>query len=174
MNHKAFWILRYLASKNAFWVQKVWYSLSQKYDSGKRTISFQCLIIRTTVWQTLKSLVWVGILFVGDGRLLPFIYTHILQCDTATMDQAIAVDIFLGGLGIAGVILGLYCSNIVSIFSAKYANAPDRLSQLFQRDIITNRCVRQIISYIVFCIILLGECVVGIGISYISTLIFYL
>ena len=78
MNHKAFWILRHQVSKIAFWMQKVWYSITKKYDNGKKAISFQSLIIRTTVWQTLKSLVFAGILFIGDKWLLPFIYVEIV------------------------------------------------------------------------------------------------
>ena len=62
-------------------------------------------------------------------------------------------------MGIAGVILGLYCANISSIFSAKYSNVPSDLATLYQRDVITNSCINQIIRYIVVCSIFLFECV---------------
>ena len=69
-------------------------------------------------------------------------------------------DIVLGGMGIACVILGLYCANVASIFSARYTNAPKSLANTFRNDIVTNSCIKQIIGYIVVCILMLLECII--------------
>ena len=106
------------------------------------------------------------ILQICSSLLLAFL---LAKCDGFLMDRFslkpllpdIVKDINIGGMGIAGVILGLYCANIASIFSAKYSNVPQNLARLFQQDIVTNSCIKQIVGYIVFCTIILLECAVG-------------
>jgi len=128
------------------------------------------LIFKMLFMQTIKSLLLVGILFLGD-LVLPFIVYKLLNIEIAALNLEIGANIVLGGMGIAGIILGLYCSNITSIYSAKYANAPTNLSSLFQRDIITNRCIKNIVGYIILCIIVLGEFILNINVSYISMIV---
>ena len=59
-------------------------------------------------------------------------------------------------------------------FSAKYSNVPSDLETLYQRDVITNSCINQIIRYIVVCSIFLFECVFEqpLGIASIIVLLF--
>ena len=154
--------------KCQFVFRKAIYKFSHRIDVGKRTTSFAILLSRTIFLQTIKSLFEAYILFLGDSVLIPIIGDKLINALQLTLDQEMTVNVILGGLGVAGVILGLYCSNITSIYSAKYANAPTNLASIFQRDIVTNKCVQQIVGDIILCIILLGECIVHVGISYMS------
>ena len=74
-------------------------------------------------------------------------------------DIGVVTAIIVGGMGIAGVILGLYCSSIASIYSQKYSSAPKSISDAFHRDIITNKSIKQITGFIAFGSLLLFECV---------------
>ncbi|MDD4029267.1 MAG: hypothetical protein PHX86_06140 [Caldisericia bacterium] len=61
----------------------------------------------------------------------------------------------IGSIGFAGLILGLYCTSITSIYSTKYVNAPRSLSNLFQEDIASNTSINKIVFYIIFSLLLL-------------------
>lgn len=168
MQSETYWVLRKAVLKICFFFKKLFYKYSKKIDSSKSTTTFSVLVFRLLVSQTIKSLFLAGILFWGDSTLIPFIAKKL---DIVILIPEIGVNIVLGGMGIAGVILGLYCSNITSIYSAKYANAPTNLALLFQRDIITNRCVQQIVGYIILCIIVLGEFILQINVSFITMIV---
>ena len=121
--------------------------------------------------QVAINLVLVAVLYVGDKLLLSAM--EILaktQTDPliVALPESILVDIVIGGIGVAGVILGLYCSNMTSVYSSKYTNAPATISSVFQRDVVTNRCIKQITGYIIFCVIILFGCLIGISFSYVS------
>lgn len=163
-----FWKIRSMYLNYQFLLRKIIYQLNHKINGSKRTVSFNFLLIRIILLQTVKSLLWAGILFLGDSTLLHILGSKLLNGNFLNLDLQMATSIVLGGMGVAGVILGLYCSNITSIYSTKYANAPTNLAAIFQRDIITNKCVQQIVGYIILCLILLGECIFHINISYIS------
>ena len=171
MQSKTFWVFRKFVLEIHFFFKKLKYKYSQKVDSRKSTTSFSTLVFRAFFSQTIKNLFLACILFLGDSSLIPFIADRLLKIDIITLNSEIGTNIILGGMGIAGIILGLYCSNITSIYSAKYANAPTNLALLFQRDIITNRCVQQIVGYIILCVIVLGEFILQINVSYITMVV---
>lgn len=142
-----------------FSLRKLIYKLGRIIDTVNTTRQFSLLLTKTILQQILFMLVLRGMLFVGDSALLPIIETKLLHAPLPNLTLELTTDIVIGGMSIAGVILGLYCSNIASIYATKYANAPTNLARLFQRDIITRKCIKEIVGYIIFSIILLGECV---------------
>lgn len=154
------------ARKMVFYINKTVFSLVQKYDQKKYTFSFSKSIYQTLFFHLLLNSVCAYWLFKGDQLLYPRFPQH-------TLNHDIFLNVTIGGLGIAGVILGLYCSNMAAIYSSKYTNAPNTLSQTFQRDIITNKCLGQIIGYIILSLIMILECMLNIPVYYVST-IFYL
>lgn len=168
MQSKLFWKIRRVYLKCQFFFRTTKYRFTRRIKEGEKTASFAFLLSKTTFLQTIKSLLGARILLLGDSVLLPIIESIVLEDSFPTIKLDIATDIVLGGMGVAGVILGLYCSNITSTYSAKYANAPTNLATIFQRDIITNRCIQQIVGYIILCLVLLGECILQISISYVS------
>lgn len=168
MQSKFFWKIRSIHLKCQFLLRKIIYRFNRKINGGKRTASFSLLLTKMIFLQTVKSLLWAGVLLWGDSVLLPIFVNKLSDGSLLNLDLEMATSVVLGGMGVAGVILGLYCSNITSTYSTKYANAPTNLAAIFQRDIITNKCVQQIVGYIILCLILLGECIFCINISYIS------
>lgn len=168
MRTKLFWNARRIYLKGQFFFRTTKYRFTHRIKEGERTTSFTFLLSKIIFWQTIKSLLYAGILLLGDLALLPIIENMVLEDSFPTMKLEIATDIVLGGMGVAGVILGLYCSNITSTYSTKYVNAPTNLATIFQRDIITNKCIQQIVGYIILCLVLLGESILHISISYVS------
>lgn len=162
MNTKLYWIIRNWWMKFAFFIKKHWFSIAYKQYTLKKTKSFSVLILKTIILQLLKAGILCSIVLYLD---------RILICVTkqeTVFDHKIFLDIVLGGVGVAGVILGLYCSNMASMFSSKYTNAPESIKKLFQRDIVTNKCINQITGYITFCIALLAVCILKFDFSYVS------
>lgn len=141
--------------------------MKEKFSKQCNLLHIQFDILKVVLWQIFLAIVFVLLLKKCDALLLSY-----LKLDSVSLDMF--KDITIGGMGIAGVILGLYCANISSIFSAKYSNVPSDLATLYQRDVITNSCINQIIRYIVVCSIFLFECVFEqpLGIASIIVLLF--
>ena len=161
MNTKLYWIIRDWWSKVAFFVKKSRFSASSKLYSAKKTTGFSGLILKTIFWQTIKA---------GVVCFFALCLDKIIMCITkqSTLNHQMFLDITIGGIGVAGVILGLYCSNMASIFSSKYTNAPESIKKLYQRDIVTNKCVRQITGYITLCVCFLAVCILKVDFSFVS------
>ena len=94
--------------------------------------------------------------FFSDKLLLQQIYNIITNCNLSLKEHIDLVsDFLLGIISIVGIYLGLYCSNMMSIFSNTYANIPKEISSLFENDIITNKHISSITKYLFFSISLL-------------------
>ena len=161
MNSKWYWLIRQKCRNLKFQIKKAAFRLNERKESSERLSSFSRIVIRTLLVQVAINLVLVAVLYVGDKLLLSAM--EILaktQTDPliVALPESILVDIVIGGIGVAGVILGLYCSNMTSVYSSKYTNAPATISSVFQRDVVTNRCIKQITGYTIFCVIILFGC----------------
>lgn len=167
MNTKLYWIIRDRWIKVVFFAKKRWFSMTNKRYNEKKTKSFFFLILKTVILQSFKAGVMCLIVLFLDRLLLCFI-------NQESLDHQFFLDIVIGGIGVAGVILGLYCSNMAAMFSSKYTNAPESINKLYQRDIITNKCVKQIIGYITFCLGLLAVCIAEIDFSFITVILILL
>ena len=167
MDTKLYWIIRNWWKKLTFYLKKCWFSMTNKRYNEKKTKGFSFLILKTVFFQSIKAAFVCLITVLLDGILL---------CVTKqdALDPQIFVSIVIGGISVAGVILGLYCSNMASMFSSKYTNAPESINKLYQRDIVTNKCVKQIISYITFCIALLVVCIAKIDFSFVTVILLLL
>lgn len=163
MNTKLYWIARQHILNFIFGIKKTLFQIFERTDYAGQTLSLRLSILKTVLVQVVHGLIITWLIMKIDHILLE-------KVNIESLDSDMFKDIVLGGMGIAGVILGLYCANIASIFSAKYANVPKSLSNTFRNDIITNSCIKQIIGYIVICIILLFECIIGIKLCLFSIL----
>ena len=140
MNSKWYWLIRQKCRNLKFQIKKAAFRLNERKESSERLSSFSRIVIRTLLVQVAINLVLVAVLYVGDKLLLSAM--EILaktQTDPliVALPESILVDIVIGGIGVAGVILGLYCSNMTSVYSSKYTNAPATISSVFQRDVVT-------------------------------------
>lgn len=133
MNSKWYWLIRQKCRNLKFQIKKAAFRLNERKESSERLSSFSRIVIRTLLVQVAINLVLVAVLYVGDKLLLSAM--EILaktQTDPliVALPESILVDIVIGGIGVAGVILGLYCSNMTSVYSSKYTNAPATITPL--------------------------------------------
>lgn len=166
MNKKVYWIIHKYLENCKFQFKKLVYQFHERYITWLGLFSVQISVLKTMFLSITLNLLLVLFLKYACIQLQKIIGVPSITAD-------LFKDIIIGGMGIAGVILGLYCSNIASIFSAKYANAPKSMVKLFQKDVVTNSCIKQIVGYIVLCAILLLECAIDANIP-LSTLIVFL
>jgi len=156
MNTKLYWLLRSWWKIVTFKIKKLLYSIRYKYENEKRTKIFSLLILKMIFKKLIFACIMCFISIQIDNILL-----NITKSDA--LDNQLFLDIIIGGIGVSGVILGLYCSNMASIFSSKYTNAPESIIQLYQQDILTNKCIKQIVGYITVCVVLLVVCIAEIN-----------
>ena len=119
---------------------------------------FSLVIAKKAILGLIKGIIIALFLLFLDGILLE------AEC-LAKIDGSIFTAVVIGCLSIAGVILGLYCANISSIYSSKYANAPAAVSNAFQCDRLTQRCISVIIDYIIFGFIVIVEILIDCSLS---------
>lgn len=165
MNNKLYWIIRDWWLKISFRLKKCWFSIALKCYNKKRTRNFSLLILKTIIIQSIKASAICLIALFLDQNLMRITKQE-------TLRHEMFLNIVIGGIGVAGVILGLYCSNMASTFSSKYTNAPESINKLYQQDIVTNKCVKQIIGYITLCICILAICIAEISFNFI--IVFFL
>ncbi len=155
-----YWKLRKVIQNIIFSVKKSIYRLLDKNTSLSEYKSFRHMVIKYSSKELIRGIV-LSIVVLGLEHLL--LEKKILS--------AIESDIFapaiIGGIGIAGVILGLYCSNVATIFSTRYANAPKSIADAFQNDRLTRKCISGIVDYIAFGFVVLSAMIIGIRISWI-------
>lgn len=159
MNTKLYWLLRSWWKNVTFKIKKLLYSIRYKCENEKRTKIFSLLILKMIFKKLIFACIMCVISIQIDNMLL-----NITKSDA--LDNQLFLDIIIGGIGVSGVILGLYCSNMASIFSSKYTNAPESIIQLYQQDILTNKCIKQIVGYITVCVVLLVVCIAEINFFY--------
>jgi len=172
MNSKWYWIIRQKYRDLKFKIKRDFFAIGQRKEASDRFSSFSKMMLRTLMTQIVINLALVAVLYLGD-QLLVFVVQTLAENHAVAITispKSILADIVIGGIGVAGVILGLYCSNMTSVYSSKYTNAPITISSAFQQDVVTNRCIKQITGYIIFCLILLFGCLLEIPFSYASIL----
>lgn len=84
----------------------------------------------------------------------------------------IEIDIFyqflICGIGVAGVFLALYYSNISTVYSNQYANSPNQIRLLFEKEITTNNAIAKLNHYIILSILLIFLMIINIKVWYFS------
>lgn len=156
MNSKKYWVFRALFQKVVFAFNSLRYRFAYRMDGVRRTRLISFYILRRVAWDVLAYSMLAVVLYFADSFLRQLLKQGDFSADTTSSIVAIIV----GGMGIGGVILGLYCSNIASVYSQIYAKASKSLSYAFHKDTVTNKCIKRITGIIVFGCILLIECVV--------------
>lgn len=161
MNCKVYWQIRKLFISVVFFFKKFRYCRMEKKDNELLKKQLNKRITKTILGCLLLSSLIVSIL-IGIDHII------IANTEISSLDIDLYKEILLGGMGIAGVILGLYCANIASVFSAKYSNVPKQIAYDFQYDIITQSAIKEIIGYIVICTLTLILCIAKISVTWVS------
>lgn len=145
MNKELYWkVLKVLNTIRFFFISKI-YKTNEKW-SVQKDVSYST---RFVIKEIIKRL-FVGLIFLVPIVIINNVviskYPFFLDVQT----KQYLLDFMYAGLGIVGVILGLYCANISSVYASIYTNAPIKLSELFASDIISNKSIAQITGYLIF------------------------
>ena len=143
MNRKLFWKFRKNILKIVFNIKRVLYRIIDFVSSNSEYRSFRGTIAKKTLLGILKAVILIIIVLWMDELVLKI-------GDVPIVDKNIFVPSVIGGISVAGIILGLYCANIASIYSLRYANAPRSIANAFQCDRLTSKCISGIVDYIIF------------------------
>lgn len=143
MNRKIFWKLRKIIFKIVFNIKRVIYRIIDFISGNSEYSSFGRMVVKASFFGIMKATIFVIILLWMDELVFKI-------GNVPKVDKNIFVSFVIGGISIAGVILGLYCANIASIYSSRYANAPRSIAIAFQYDRLTRRCISAIVDYIIF------------------------
>lgn len=161
MNKLIYWKIRRKILNIIFKCKRKMHSFFDSVDITKENKTIKMLIIKRTVGGIIKGVLLTAILLFVDGFFLK-------KCALSSTERNYFVQLIIGGIGVSGVIFGLYCSNISSIYSKKYDNAPERVSRAFVNDPLMKRCIVYIVDYISFGFIMLIGILANFDISWVS------
>ena len=147
MKSKLFWKARHLYVNMLFSCRRIIYSYGKR---RKENGSFAIGLVRLVTIGICKNAMVVAALYIVDRLLITF-------ANLSFKSTALLIDLLIGTIGIAGVMFGLYCSSIVSVYSTKYVDAPSTVRIAFQSDIRIRKCTNFIINYIIFAILTMAE-----------------
>ena len=165
MNTEIFWKIRKTIITAIFKIKRALYRIID-YIAGRREYtSFRKIVIKNSIIGLLKALLLTGIVIGIDACIHRFHSVPIVN-------ENIFVPSVIGGISVAGVILGLYCANITSIYSSRYANAPREIANAFQYDRLTRKCISGIVNYIIFGFLLICASMFTIQMSWMSVIVF--
>lgn len=154
MKTRLYWNIRKRILNLIFIIKKTIYKVSTRRHSSKEYSSFLKFLLEKFVYRIIKAIVLFGILEFGDSIL----YKHGI---TKNISSEILINVIIGQLGVAGVILGLYSSNISNIYSTRYASAPKKIAIAFQYDGLTVRGLNFITNFIIYGTIILSRLLLG-------------
>ena len=126
------------------------YYLNTFYIDAKKMRSFYVVVFKKILKQLVLNLLLIYIVFYVNN-----VFIGKFKAINIPIDLNLFANMILAGISIAGVFLALYCANLTSIYSTKYANAPDSVAVIFEDDILTNKNINNISNYIIFSFLLI-------------------
>ena len=114
MNKKIYWKIRNFFKNAIFFVKKIFFKANRRAFEEKKHSNHFKYIIKEIVIKTIYIIVLLFCLSKLDAYLLS-------KNDTLILKDEWLINIVVGSMGIAGVILGLYYANISSISSSSYS-----------------------------------------------------
>ena len=149
MLHLLYWKIRKILLNIRFFFKKGYYKTSTRLSMEKTVFSVQKYVyIEVPKQLGINLLLFALTLWLDKLALQKF-------SNLPAINETLVSDILIAMVGIAGVFLGLYCSYIATVFSSKYVNAPQEISNLFRDDLINSKSTEVITNYIIYSIILL-------------------
>ena len=161
MKTTRYWRIRKKILNLIFKIKKVGFTADSWRQSSKEYRSFARFLFGRFISGVIKGAFLALIFGITDRVLLGFGVTKVINSN-------ILADVIIGELGVAGVILGLYCSNISSVYSTRYANAPDKIAIAFQYDRLTVKCLNAITSFMIYGTIILVQLLMEYNVGWLS------
>ncbi len=153
MNCKIYWVFRKTIHNIVFWIKKIIYRLIDGVTGISEYKSFRQMIIKYSLLEIFKGMLVSAVVLGLD-------YYFLEKGFFSAVDDTVFAPFIIGGIGIAGVILGLYCSNVATIYSTRYVSAPRCIANAFQNDRLTRKSVSGIVDYIAFGVVILSATMV--------------
>ena len=136
-NKKKYLLIDLIKKKISFFLNKNQFKITWRIEDRNVDRTIDMFVARQLLLKILKVSLVVGSVIMLDRFLLK-------RFEVITINSSDLLNYIIGGLGIAGIFLGLYGSNIMSIYSAKYTDAPKRIRELFEKDRLTTKIVNTI------------------------------
>lgn len=147
--NKFYWKIRKMFLRIIFEVKKRLFLLDALEHKTKLNVAFYRRIAKELLKHVIINACILFLIYKLDNHFIPALK---LSTDT---NKTLFSDILISALGISGVFLGLYCSNMMSVFTSRYINAPEILVTLFEEDLLTNKCMNIISDFIISATIVL-------------------
>ncbi len=161
MSTKVYWKARKLIQSIGFRCKSLLYTYMDRAEVIKESSSIKHVIAKQALKEGIRGVIWALIALIID-----VVFQQILNISAD--NRRVFVSVIICTIGVAGVILGLYCSSITSIYSTRYANAPEKVALAFQRDWLTRRSISSIISYIISGMAVIIEVLLGCAVGWAS------
>lgn len=150
-------------NKIYFFIEKYLFLYRQNKERKKNLRSIDFFVLKK-LFSNLISLLLIIIIILFTDNLI------INKFELVAIDNSELMNYIVGGLGIAGIFLGLYSSNVISIYTSRYTDAPERLRELFEKDPLTNKIINTISNYFFVCMITLILLILNINLGFIYIL----
>ena len=161
MKTRRYWKIRKKLLNLIFRFKKIIYVTYNRRQSSKEYKSFKKILLEKFISGSFRGLILAVVFRQFDIYLSN-------ACIKFALNKDLFANVIIGELGVAGVILGLYCSNISSVYSTRYANAPKKIAIAFQYDRLTVKCLNSISGFIIYGTIILIELLMELEVGWIS------
>lgn len=178
---KLYWKGRKIKNAVLFKIKAFFHKRRDELESKKDDLLFEKNVVKEVIKAFIKNICIIAlILFLEqilvsekcDGIFPYGLQKWILKTNALVVeDRSLLTDVLSAIVGVAGVFLGLYCANIMSMYAEKYANAPQSISRLFENDIVSNKCIKAITNYLIFSVVVLFLQIIQIDIGIIMLIV---
>lgn len=145
MNNKLYWSTRKKINKIVFRAKSFYYKFFQKIELIYRNRNYRILLSKKILIELLKCFVLLYAFHQIDKVLME-------QFKLTEISNDIFIDIIITCIEIFGVILGLFCANVSTVYSSRYSNVSGEITNLFLRDRKINSCIWAITDFIIICL----------------------
>lgn len=178
---KLYWKGRKIKNAVLFKIKAFFHKRRDELESKKDDLLFEKNVVKEVIKAFIKNICIIAlILFLEqilvsekcDGIFPYGLQKWIIKTNALVVeDRSLLTDVLSAIVGVAGVFLGLYCANIMSMYAEKYANAPQSISRLFENDIVSNKCIKAITNYLIFSVVVLFLQIIQIDIGIIMLIV---
>lgn len=178
---RLYWKGRKIKNAVLFKIKAFFHKRRDELESKKDDLLFEKSVVKEFIKAFIKNICIIAlILFLEqilvsekcDGIFPYGLQKWIIKTNALVVeDRSLLIDVLSAIVGVAGVFLGLYCANIMSMYAEKYANAPQSISRLFENDIVSNKCIKAITNYLIFSVVVLFLQIIQIDIGIIMLIV---
>ena len=179
--NKLYWKGRKIKNALLFRIKAFFHKRKDELESKKDDLLFEKSVMKEVIKAFIKNICIIALIMFLEQILVsekcdgivPYGFQKwIIKTNALVVeDRSLLTDVLSAIVGVAGVFLGLYCANIMSMYAEKYANAPQSISRLFENDIVSNKCIKAITNYLIFSVVVLFLQIIKIDIGIIMLIV---